>query len=201
MDFSELVLTRRTVHNYSPDPVPDALVEEALRLSLWAPNHKMSWPWVYTWIGAESRTRLADLAVELKSAGGELPDVKRKAVRDNVLGPAHLISLGFKRTLGKSVGTLLSMAAGSNLKFDEHREHEDFATLASSVQIMSLFLWQHGVASKWSTGAWGVNPRTYSVLELNPDEVRLEGVLMIGKALNMPTAPERPELSQFLRRG
>lgn len=200
MDFSELVLTRRTVHNYSPDPVPDTLVEEALRLSLWAPNHKQTWPWVYSWVGPESRERLADLAVEIKGAKEELSDTKEQAVRQNILGPSHLISLGLKRTPGKGIGTLLSPAQGTNLVFDAHREHEDYATLSCSVQIASLFLWQHGVATKWSTGGWGTHAQTYRVLGLSPDEVRLEGMLMIGKALNSPSVPQRPDLAQFLRR-
>lgn len=181
MDFRELVLTRRTVHNYHPDPVPESLVEESLRLSLWAPNHKLTFPWIYTWIQPASRSKLADLAVELKSAKGDLSEVKKKAVRENILNPAHLISLGVKRTPG--------------------REHEDYATLACSVQIMSLFLWQHGIGTKWSTGGWSVHEKTYSVLGLNPDEVSLEGVLMIGRGQGATPVPERPELSRFVRKG
>ncbi len=200
MNFRELVLTRRTVHNYQPDPVPEPLVEEALSLSLWAPNHKLSFPWVYTWIQPKSRERLADLAVELKSTKGDLGDAKRKAVRDNVLNPAHLISLGIRRTVtGRGTGTLLSSNASGT--FDVHREHEDFATLACSVQIISLHLWQNGVATKWSTGAWSMHENTYSVLGLNPDEISLQGVLMIGRGQgSAPPTPERPALSQFLRK-
>ncbi len=184
MDFKELVLTRRTVHNYHSDPVPDSLVEESLRLSLWAPNHRLTFPWVYTVIGPAARAKLADLAVELKSRrGGEkLNDVKVKAVRDSVLLPSHLISLAIKR--GK----------------DEDQLHEDYATLSCSVQIISMHLWQHGIATKWSTGGFGVDDKTYEILGLNAAEVALEGVLMIGRAQVMPERTDRPELAQFLRR-
>jgi len=162
--------------------VPDSLVEESLKLSLWAPNHRLTFPWVYTLVGREARAKLADLAVELKSKKGELSDTKAKAVRENVLNPSHLLSLGIKRCE------------------DKDQMHEDYATLACSVQIMSMHLWQHGVASKWSTGGFGVHERTYSILGLNPKEVFLEGVLLIGRGQVMPPAPERPELAKFLRR-
>ncbi len=184
MDFRELVLTRRTVHNYHSDPVPDSLVEESMRLSLWAPNHRLTFPWVYTVVGAEARAKLADLAVELKSRRGaeKMSEARVKAVRDSVLMPSHLISLAIKR--GK----------------DENQLHEDYATLACSVQIMSMYLCQHGVASKWSTGGFGVDDKTYGILGLNPAEVSLEGVLLVGRAQVTPDRTERPDLSQFLRR-
>lgn len=182
MDFRELVLTRRTVHNYHTDPVPENLVEESLRLSLWAPNHRLTFPWVYTMVGREARAQLADLAVELKGAKGALSPEKARAVRDSVMNPSHLLSLGIRRS-DKS-----------------EQMHEDYATLACSVQIMSLHLWQHGVASKWSTGGFGSHQKTYEILRLDPLAVSLEGVLMIGRGQMTPTAPERPALSKFLRK-
>ncbi|NJL25121.1 MAG: nitroreductase [Calothrix sp. SM1_5_4] len=145
MDLRELILTRRTVHSYRPEPVADALVTEALALSLWAPNHKLTYPWIYTWIGPVARGRLAELAVSLKSAKeGALGAVKEKAVREALLNPAHLIALGVRR----------SNAFG---------EHEDYATLSCSVQIASQFLWSRGVASKWSTAGWSTHADTYSI--------------------------------------
>lgn len=182
MDFRELVLTRRTVHNYHSDPVPDSLVEESLKLSLWAPNHRLTFPWVYTWTGSTAREKLAALAVELKSAKEPLSPEKMKAVRETVLAPSHLISLGLKRSEKPSI------------------MHEDYATLACSVQIMSMHLWQHGVATKWSTGGFGVHEKTYGILGLDPSLVRLEGILMIGRAQTVPASPERPPLSKFLRK-
>src|SRR5262245_23561902 len=128
MDFRELVLTRRTVHNYHTDPVPDSLVEESLRLSLLVPNHRLTFPWVYTVVGRCAQARRADLALEWKSAkaGEPMSVAKAQAVRETVLNPSHLVSLGLKRCENAA------------------QMHEDFATLACSVQIMSLHLWQHG---------------------------------------------------------
>lgn len=182
MDLAQLIQSRRTVHNYTLEKVPDALVEQALSLSLFAPNHKLTFPWVYTWVGPEARVKLAELGVELKSAKGELSPVKAEAVRQNVLRPSHIISLGIKKSE------------------DGHRQHEDYATLACSVQIASLFLWEKGIVTKWSTGGWGNHPRTYTILGLNPEQVSLEGTLMIGKPEFMPKVPERPQLESVLRR-
>lgn len=178
MDIRDVILTRRTVHNYTPEKVDDALVEEALALSLWAPNHKLTFPWVYTWLGPETRSRLGDLSAELKAAD----PVKRKAAKDTVITPSHLISLGIKR----------SESAG--------RQHEDYATLACSVQILSMYLWQHGIATKWSTGGWSTHEKAYEIIGLNPAEVKLEGALMIGYEQILPKAPERPPLERFLRK-
>ena len=189
MDFQELVTSRRTVQNYvSRAEVDVAAVREALELSLWAPNHKLTFPWVYVWIGDRARAALAELAVELKQAksGEVFSPAKAGAARENVLAPSVLIGLGVK---------LLPGGGG----IDEHRYHEDFATLACSVQIASLRLWEKGLGSKWSTGGWTVHERTYELLGVNPGQVRLEGALMIGQALHTPRVPPRPSLDQFLR--
>jgi nitroreductase len=182
MDLAQLTVSRRTVHSYKTDKVADDLVRKALELSLWAPNHKLSFPWVYIWIGGSARAQLAALAAELKAAKKGLSDVEKKAVAATVTNPSHLIALGLRRSE------------------DAHRAHEDFATLACSVQIAASFLWEHGVGTKWSSGGWTTHPRTYEILGVSPAEVALEGALMIGVPLIVPKATERPSLDRFLRR-
>jgi len=184
MDLEQLTTSRRTVHNYLTEKVADDLVHKALQLSLYAPNHKLTYPWVFIDIGPAAREKLGELSIELKSAKASSPlsPVKQQALRDNVLKPSHLIALGIRRDP------------------DSHRLHEDYATLACSVQIASLYLWQNGVASKWSTGGYSMHEKTYEILGVNPLEVSLEGCLMIGKAEVMPTAPQRPALEKHLHR-
>lgn len=181
MDFAELTQSRRTVQQFAATGIEDHLVEEALRLSLWAPNHRTTWPWAYYWTGPETRRHLADLSVELKSVRETLSEVKKAALRDSVLNPSHLIFLGLRKSEPKL-------------------EHEDFATLSCSVQIATTWLWEKGIGTKWSTGAFTMHPRTYEILGVDPGKVQLEGALMIGLAAQTPKTPERPPLSQHLLR-
>lgn len=181
MDLRELIQTRRTVHNFTPEKVDDAIVRRALELSLWAPNHKLTFPWVYLWLGREVRAKLGNLNVEIKSAKSPISDIKAKAAHDNVTTPSHLIALGIKRSP------------------EPGRQHEDYATLACSVQIASLYLWEQGIVAKWSTGRWSSHPKAYALMGVDPAEVSMEGTLMIGREQIMPATPERPALSQVLK--
>jgi len=179
MEFADLARSRRTVHNYTSQKVAKELVEEALALSLWAPNHKLTFPWHFTWVGPQARSKLADLSVELKSIKGPLSDAKEAAIRENMMAPAHLISLGIKKS-------------------EPHRQHEDYATLACSVQIASLFLWEQRIGSKWSTGGAWLHAKTYEILGVNPEQVQLEGGLLVGAPQTLPVPVERPPLAKFL---
>lgn len=181
MDLAELTVSRRTVHAFTAEKIADRVVEEALELALWAPNHKLTFPWAFFWIGEQVRLKLADLAVELKAKKETLSELKTKTTREVVLNPSHLIVLATKRG-------------------DPTRAHEDYATLACGVQIATLSLWSHGVFSKWSTGGFSMHLETYKLLEISPEEYQLEGILLIGKAAEIPPPPARPALTQFLRR-
>ncbi len=182
MDLAELTLSRRTVHNYKKAKVDDTVVERALELSLWAPNHKLTFPWQYFWIGDAARKKLADLSVELKNAKEPLNDVKKKAVIEKVTNPSHVILLGTRRSP------------------DAVRAHEDFASLACAVQIASLYLWEKHIGSKWTTGGFSSHARAYEILGISPDDVLLEGALLVGIPLIVPAATKRPPLERFMRR-
>ena len=182
MDLAQNTMTRRTVHNYKPAKIADDHVIKALELSLWAPNHKLTYPWVYIWVGEQARLKLADLSAELKAAKKALSETELRAVRATVTNPSHLIAIGLRRNP------------------DTHRAHEDFATLACGVQIACQYLWEQGIGSKWTTGGWLTHPDSYAILGVSPEEVQLEGGLMIGVPSIIPAATKRPPLERFLRR-
>ncbi len=184
MDLASLVRSRRTVHSYRAEKISDQVVEEALNLALWAPNHKLSFPYVFVAVGPMAREKLAALAVELKQAKDPEPisAVKAEAIARNVMAPSHLIALGIRRSE------------------DAHRQHEDYAALACAVQIAALALWDKGVVSKWSTGGYSVNSKTYKILGLDSQKIQLEGCLMIGQPETTPPPPERPSLDNFYSR-
>lgn len=66
MVLEEIIRGRRTIHDFKSDPIANDLIKEALRLSLVAPNHKLTFPWQYFWPKGQTRAQLADLAVKLK---------------------------------------------------------------------------------------------------------------------------------------
>ena len=86
----ELIETRRTVHTYEPQSIDPALLENIVRAGHFAPNHKLTWPWRFTWLGQETRHQLTALAVEVKERMAPLADAQRQKLNAKVQNPAHL---------------------------------------------------------------------------------------------------------------
>ncbi|MEN9581897.1 MAG: hypothetical protein RJA70_4906, partial [Pseudomonadota bacterium] len=74
MDVLEALLSRRTIHDYLPEPVAPSILRRALEAALAAPNHRMTEPWRFVQVGPEMRRRLADIAVGLKGNKGVLSE-------------------------------------------------------------------------------------------------------------------------------
>jgi nitroreductase len=67
MDLSEAVLTRRTIKDFKPDPVPADLLERVLAAGLWAQNHRLTQPWRFAILGPQTHRKLAVGADKLLS--------------------------------------------------------------------------------------------------------------------------------------
>jgi nitroreductase len=171
MELKKLILERRTIHDFSTEKVPDAWVKEALELSLWAPNHRFTFPWFFALVEGEARARLGDLAVMLKG---------KEAARAIVTNPSHFLSVGIKLS--------------GNPKID----HENYATLACSIQILSMALWEKGAGCKWTTSGFTKHAKTYEILGISPQSIQLEGAVFIGKAAAVPMPVDRPALDSIL---
>lgn len=181
--LEQVVLSRATVHDYDPEPLPDDLVERALALALAAPNHRLTEPVRLVWVGPETRKRLADISVEQKSRKGAMSPRVEAEVRSKIETPPVLVVLCRMRHEKPEV------------------EREDYATVACGVQSVMEWLWAQGIGSKWSTGAVTTADATYRLLGIAPAEQEIVGFLWMGKPLRVPEKPRRElTLATALRR-
>lgn len=164
MDTREAILTRRTVHRFSDEPLPEGAVERALEAAVAAPNHKLTNPWRFTRVGPEGRRAIEDLYVRLKEASceGGLTDAQEEGYREKVGDPPELV------------------VVSQMLVDDDFRRREDYAATACAIDNMMLSLWSEGISSKWSTGSVTRHPETYELLGIDPEEERTVGFIFVG---------------------
>jgi nitroreductase len=58
MEFDEVVMGRRSIRGYKPDPVPRALIEEIIGLASRAPSSMNTQPWNFTVVTGEPLDRI-----------------------------------------------------------------------------------------------------------------------------------------------
>lgn len=183
MNLKQVILTRRTIHQFNSQPVEESLLESALELALWAPNHKLSLPWHFTKVGVSARKQLALLAAQIKAEkeSSAATPTQIEMITKTYLSPAFLIALAIPQSP------------------DAIRMREDYASVAMGVQNISLFLWSHQVGTKWASGPVTRHKTTYSILKLDSLTHEIVGFLWIGRFDHAPEAPMRNPLRQHLR--
>lgn len=179
-EFTKLVEERRTVHSYLKKDIPQSLIEEGLRLSLWAPNHRLSFPWRYFLLSEEKQKNIFSWACENKKVDPAGTGALVETVQEQFLYPRILV-LGMKKDVNPAI------------------QKEDYATLSCSVQILSMYFWQKGLSTKWSTGKISRDPRMHSLLGISENEVALEGMLMIGWPKEILPAVDRPSFETVFK--
>ena len=102
------------------------------------------------------------------------------------------------RSLRSSVQASKLYIIKNGLVDDAFQQREDYATLACSIQNMSLYLWEQGIGAKWRTGAVTRHPEVYDLLKLDPSKEEIIGFVNIGRPSKTPEAKPRPELSEVL---
>tara|TARA_Y100000780_G_scaffold232581_1_gene267313 strand:- start:5371 stop:5937 length:567 start_codon:yes stop_codon:yes gene_type:complete len=178
-NFNQLLEHCRTYHAFQRDSVDKKELFEALEASLKAPNHKFTFPWKYILISGETKKKVAELAVEVKSKGEQLPPAKIEAIKDKFLNP--------------------KLVAFCQEKSDsEFTSKEDYATLSCSVQLFALSLAEKGIGYKWSTAKITRDERFYDVLDLDPNKYEVIGLIMAGRPCAVPKPRQRPTLDEVL---
>jgi len=163
---------RRTVAAFRPDVPERATVRAALELALWAPNHKKTQPWRFHWLGTQSISQVLDLNIRLLA-------------RTRGMEEARLKTEKWARIPGWIVVT-------SSLADDPLVREEDYAACCCAIQNLMVALWSAGIGSKWSTGDVTRDPDFLRLLDVDPDQHRVVGLVWYGYPEILPEQNRAP---------
>jgi nitroreductase len=178
-DIFTIIKTRRTIHRYLDQKVPFEELQNAVLAAHHAPNHKLTFPWRFIHVGPEIRSKVDQASLSFLSAKGQPDEQALMLFKEKSIYPELLIACQ-KR---------------SN---DPIQSKEDYAAVACAIQNLSLYLHSKGIGAKWSTGGLSQNPYAYQILEIDPKEEEIVGLIWIGYPAQTPDI-KRPELSAVFR--
>ncbi len=182
MELQEALVTRRTCHVWLDDPVPEDVVERALKAAHLAPCHRFTWPWRFVRVGPKGREELFGLALRLKSGGEEVSEALLRKVTRKVKNPAHLVAV--TQVLAES----------------PEIQREDYAAIACAIQNIALSVHGDGYGSKWGTGGLTKGEETYRILQVDRAKEEIVGFVWIGVPDSPPRqAPRRTPLEEHVR--
>ena len=159
-EFARVLRGRRTIDQYIQTPVPEELVNEAIEVATWAPNHHVTEPWRFILPGPETVARIIDLNASI---------VAEKKT------PAHAEHKS--KNWQEKPGWLIVTCRFNE---DEIREREDYAACSAAVHNFTLYLWKAGVGSKWTTGPVTRDARFFDIIGADPDVEFVVGMLWFG---------------------
>jgi len=171
-DVLALIRSRRTIQLFKPTQVNREIILDAIDAARWAPNHRLTQPWRFYILGSETKAAIVELNADLtlRKRGEAAAQIKRDR-------------------WAAIPGWLIVTCKTSD---DPIRAREDFAACACAVQNLMLYLWSAGVATKWTTGDVTREPEFFEVLQIDPAEESLVGMVWYGYAEETPTCTRLP---------
>ena len=173
----QLIASRRTVHDFRPEPPPRATILRAIELACRAPNHRATEPWHFYLLGKQTQEAVAQLNARLVAAS------RGRAAGEQKLGRWREIP-GW-------------MAVTSNVSGDPLTMKEDYAACCCAIQNFSLYLWSAGIGAKWTTGEVTRHADFYDLIWVDPEAETLVGLVWYGYPAEIPDT-SRKSLDQVL---
>ena len=176
----EVIRTRRTVREFSDQPVPREMIDQIVEAATWAPNHRHTEPWRFIVLekDGEARKNVADAVYEWTWNYVKNPNPKRRErssadARDEVLLTPVLM--------------LIYAIPGSNEEITE----ENFSATCCAAQNMQLMAHALGLAVGWSTGRLCKAEEVHKVVGADRDWA-VVGAFFIGFPTALPEAERQP---------
>lgn len=177
MSITENILKRRTINRFKPIPVDDKYIDEALKLSVYAPNHHLTFPYHFYKLKTNIKEKMLAHAYDtFKARSAESADRKIEKWK-NIPG-----------------WILITQKKQEDPKTDK----EDFASISIALYIMMLVLAEHDIGSKWSTGSLFFTPEWYELCDIDPSKEEILGMFWYGYCEKVPECPPRPEFNQYV---
>lgn len=172
LSAAELIRSRRTIHDFRPEPPPPDLILRGLELARWAPNHRLTEPWRFYLLGPETAEAIARLNAERVSRDQGTAAGQAKLDRWRTI-PGWLVV-----TCERSDNPL--------------RAQEDYAACCCAMQNFSLYLWSQGIGVKWTTGGVIREPAFYDLIWVDPALETVVGLFWYGYPTEVPQTVRKP---------
>jgi nitroreductase len=188
VELWEAILSRRTIKDFKPDSVPDAVLERALATGLWAQNHRLTQPWRFIVLGPATQRAVAEAGADAQLQS--LPAAADAATR------ARAQTGAVQKLLSKPRIVVVTCL----LNGDAFQRREDYAAVCCAVQNIQLAAWADGLGMQWSTGKPTQLPQTYQLLGIDPAAEEIAGFLYFGYPALVPAPAPRKPLAEVMRR-
>lgn len=155
MDLKDVLKSRRSIRQFTDQPLHENLLRNILSYAPWVPNHHVSEPWRFVVVTGHSLQELAQLrfeAVREKRRGQPEADARAEKARQEFLQAQAVI------------------AVAQQLDPDPVRREEDYASVAMACYNIILAAWDQGVGCFWNTGPIVTSDTVRTWLSLADDE-------------------------------
>ncbi|MDA0676846.1 MAG: nitroreductase [Chloroflexi bacterium] len=176
--LQRLIKGRRTIRDFTPDPVEDGVIAEIIDTAVWAPNHRSTEPWRFVVLrkGGEKRPEVANMVHDWTLANTLNPNRAAASAAD-----------AKKEILNAPALVYVFALPGTNAEVSE----ENYAATACAVQNLLLGAQARGLAVGWSTGRTCKPENVREVLGVDA-AWKIVGCLFIGYPAVSPEGQRKP---------
>jgi nitroreductase len=166
---------RRSVKKFTERRVARSEIERLLSVAALAPNHRLTEPWRFYVLGAESRRQYGDVL------GG------RKARKMEDADAAALVRA---KVAGEHEALPAMIAVAMTVSEDAEQTREDFAATFMAIQNLALAAVALGLGTHIKTGAVMDDPDARAAVGVNENE-RIVAVVNLGEPETLPSPRSR----------
>lgn len=174
----DAVLGRRSIRYFRPQPVPEHVIRELLRDTVWAPSPHNSQPWRFTIIwSASAKSSLADamgkqLVADLRVAGSPRSEAEEQALRSR------------RRIVAAPAAILCSLQHDGLIHYPDARMNAlewEMAVQSVGAALQTLFLlaYDRGLGSCWMAAPMYCPDVVRAALGL-PADVYPQALILMG---------------------
>ena len=195
IDLKNFLRTRRSIRRFTPDPVPDSVIQDILTTATYAPSAHHRQPWRFC--------VLTDLSVKTHLADAMATDFQRDLVNDGV--PAEKIHTQVKRSKERitsaPVAILLCLDMSEMDSYpDENRNKAEYMMAVQSVAAagLQLLLAAHaqGLGGVWACWPLFAQETVREALNL-PEKWEPQGMFFVGHSESIPEGRERKNIGNI----
>jgi len=185
VNLFDAIYTRRTIKEFTDQPIPHDLLHKALDAGRWAQNHRMTEPWRFYILGPQTQRAIAVISADVLLATAK--------------ADAETLAKMCADQEAKILTKPRIVAVTCALCGDQEIEQEDYAAVACAVQNIQLAAWELGLGMQWGSSRFTTAPETYATLGADPARERIVGLLYFGFPAAVPGAKARKSLAEVSR--